>query len=50
MEFKKIYIIGPVGSGKTTLAKNISKIYDIKMYELDKTIIGLDVGGERYIF
>lgn len=31
----KIYIIGPTGSGKTTLAKNLSKQYKIKYYELD---------------
>ncbi len=32
----KIYIIGPVGSGKTTLSKALSKKYNIKYYELDK--------------
>lgn len=31
----KIYIIGSPGSGKTTLAKVLSKRYDIKYYELD---------------
>lgn len=31
----KIYIIGPVGSGKTTLAKQLSKKYKTKYYELD---------------
>ena len=35
---KKIYIIGPVGSGKTTLAKKMSQKYNIKMYELDKIV------------
>ena len=34
--YNKIYIIGPVGSGKTTFATELSKIYDIKYYELDK--------------
>lgn len=34
----KIYIIGPVGSGKTTLAKILSNKYNIKMYELDKIV------------
>ena len=33
---KKIYIIGPVGSGKTTLSKKLSEKYNIKRYELDK--------------
>ena len=32
----KIYIIGPVGCGKTTFATNLSKLYNIKYYELDK--------------
>ena len=32
----KIYIIGPVGSGKTTFAEGLSKKYNIKYYELDK--------------
>lgn len=35
---KKIYIIGPVGSGKTTLARKLSKKYNIKNYELDNII------------
>ena len=34
--YNKIYIIGPVGSGKTTFATKLSKMYDIKYYELDK--------------
>ena len=34
----KIYIIGQVGSGKTTLAKKISQKYNIKHYELDKIV------------
>lgn len=33
---KKIYIIGPVGSGKTTFSKRLSEKLDIKRYELDK--------------
>ncbi len=32
----KIYIIGPVGSGKTTFATKLSQLYGIKYYELDK--------------
>ncbi len=31
----KIYIIGPSGAGKTTLAKKLAKKYDVKSYELD---------------
>ena len=34
----KIYIIGPVGSGKTTLSKILSNKYNIKKYELDKVV------------
>ena len=32
----RIYVIGPVGSGKTTLSQKLSKKYNIKYYELDK--------------
>ena len=32
----RIYIIGPVGSGKTTFAEGLAKKYNIKYYELDK--------------
>ena len=35
---KKIYIIGPVGSGKTTLSRKLSLKYNIKCYELDKIV------------
>lgn len=41
----KIYIIGPVGSGKTTLATNLSKKLNIRMYELDKIIWDDDNGN-----
>ena len=34
----KIYIIGTVGSGKTTIAKKLSEKYKIKYYELDKVV------------
>lgn len=34
--YDKIYIIGPVGSGKTTFATKLSRLYNIKHYELDK--------------
>ena len=36
MNNKKIYIIGPVGSGKTTFATKLSEKYNIDYYELDK--------------
>ncbi len=32
----KIYIIGPVGSGKTTFATKLAEIYNLKYFELDK--------------
>ena len=35
---KKIHIIGSVGSGKTTLAKEISTSLDIPYYELDNVV------------
>lgn len=35
---KKIYIIGPVGSGKSTFSKKLSKKLNIKEYELDKVV------------
>ena len=41
----KIYIIGPVGSGKTTLAIKLSKKYNIKHYELDKVVWDDDNGN-----
>ena len=31
----KIYVIGPTGSGKTTLSEVLSKKHNIKCYELD---------------
>ena len=34
----KIYILGPVGSGKTTLSKKLSRELNIRHYELDKVI------------
>ena len=43
--YKKIYIIGPVGSGKTTLSKLLSKKYNIKKYELDKIVWDDDHGN-----
>lgn len=34
----RIYIIGPVGSGKTTLSKKLANKYHTKSYELDKVV------------
>lgn len=41
----KIYIIGPVGSGKTTFATKLSEITNIKYYELDKVAWDDDNGN-----
>lgn len=41
----KIYIIGPVGSGKTTLSKKLSLKYNVKRYELDKVVWDDDHGN-----
>ncbi len=35
MKYNKILVVGGIGSGKTTLAKKLSKILNIKHYELD---------------
>ena len=43
--YNKIYIIGPVGSGKTTLSKTLSKKYNINRYELDKIVWDDDNGN-----
>ena len=41
----KIYVIGPVSSGKTTLANTLAKKLNIKMYELDKVVWDDDNGN-----
>ena len=43
--YNKIYIMGPVGSGKTTFAKALTKKYNIKNYCLDKVAWDDDNGG-----
>lgn len=43
----RIYVIGPVGSGKTTFATKLSKMYRIKYYELDKVSWDDDHGNVK---
>ena len=45
--YNRIYIIGPVGSGKTTLSELLSKKYNIKKYELDKIVWDDDNGNVK---
>lgn len=49
MDSKKIYIIGPVGGGKTTFATKFAKKYNIKYYELDKIVWDDDNGHIKRI-
>ena len=44
---KKIYIIGPVASGKTTLSHTLSKKHNINCYELDKIVYDDDNGNVK---
>lgn len=46
----KILIIGTVGIGKTTLAKKLSKQYNIKYYEIDSIVHDDDNGGIKRTF
>ena len=43
----KILIIGPVGAGKTTLAKTLSNKYNIKHYEIDSIVHDDNEGGRK---
>lgn len=43
----KILIIGTVGTGKTTLAKKLSKKYNIKHYEIDSIVHNDEQGGKK---
>lgn len=45
MKENKIYIIGPCGCGKTTLARKLSKKFGIKNYELDKIVWNDNAGN-----
>lgn len=42
----KIYILGSVGSGKTTLAKKLSKELNIPYYELDNVVYEYNPNGD----
>ena len=46
----KILIIGTIGTGKTTLAKKLSKQYNIKYYEIDSIVHDDDNGGIKRTF
>jgi len=48
MEYKKILIIGSIGSGKTTLGRKLSKIFKIKNYELDNIVYKRRDTYEKY--
>lgn len=43
----KILIIGAVGTGKTTLSKQLSKKYNIKHYEIDSIVHDDNAGGRK---
>ena len=43
----KIYIVGAVGSGKTTFAKKLSKSLDVPYFELDNICWKPDGSGKR---
>jgi adenylate kinase family enzyme len=44
---RKIHIIGSVGSGKTTLAKKLSRQLNIPFYELDNVVRERSPAGDR---
>ena len=46
----KILIIGTVGTGKTTLAKKLSKQYNIEYYEIDSIVHDDNNGGIKRTF
>lgn len=44
---EKVYIIGAVGTGKTTLAKKLSEELNIEMHQLDKVVWDDDDGNRK---
>lgn len=44
---KRIHIVGPVGSGKTTLARRLSKEMGVKHTEIDNIVWERQAGGDR---
>lgn len=46
----KILIIGTVGTGKTTLAKHLSKVYNVNYYEIDSIVHDDNQGGKKRSF
>ena len=48
--YMKILIIGTVGTGKTTLAKRLSKQYNIEYYEIDSILHDDNNGGIKRTF
>lgn len=43
----RIYIIGPVASGKTSLARKLSEKLETDFYELDKVVFEIKESGDR---
>jgi adenylate kinase family enzyme len=46
MSYTKIYILGSVASGKTTIARELSKRWDIPCFELDNVVHVKQAGGD----
>ncbi len=45
--YKKIHIIGSVGSGKTTLGKQLAATLDLPVYEIDNIVWERSPSGDR---
>ena len=46
-KIKKIYLVGPVGSGKTTLGKVLATKLSLNFYEMDNIIFERLPSGDR---